>query len=305
MSGSNGQEGVGGWVAGFSGATVRYRHRLAVDRVTLGVREGQVYALLGRNGAGKSSLVRCLLGQQRLTAGRALLFGEDAWASRPRAMARVGVLPEESDLPPDLDADALVAWCQRVYRRWDGARVRQRLRRTGVPPRTPVNRLSRGQRTQLALTLALGHGPELLILDDPTLGLDAVARREVWDTLIGELADRGTTVFLATHDLAGVAGVADRVGVLVGGRLALDEEVDSLRLRLRRLVLPAGAPWQALAPMGILSRQEALGGIEVVVERFDDAFLTAVDGGPLEVKALTLEEIFVAVTTGQAGGGAP
>lgn len=137
---------MGDWVADFSRATVRYRCRLAVDGLTLGVSEGQVYALPGCNGAGKSSLVRCLLGQQRLTTGRALLFGEDAWASRPRAMARVGVVPEESDLPPDLDADALVAWCQRVYPRWDDARVRQRLRRTGVPPRTPVNRLSRGER---------------------------------------------------------------------------------------------------------------------------------------------------------------
>lgn len=104
MSGSNGQEGVEGWIAGFSGATVRYRRRLAVDRVTLGVPEGQVYALLGRNGAGKSSLMRCLLGQQRLTAGRSLLFGEDAWASRPRVrdvwspVAVGGVYPRANTL---------------------------------------------------------------------------------------------------------------------------------------------------------------------------------------------------------------
>lgn len=125
-----------------------------------------------------------------------------------------------------------------------------------------------------------------------------MARREVWDTLIGELADRGTTVFLATHDLAGVAEVADRVGILVEGRLVLDEEVDALRARLRRLVLSAGAHWQVLAPMGILSCQEALGGIEVVVERFDDALLAAVGERPLEVQALTLEEIIVELDTG-------
>ena len=211
--------------------TVRYGRRTALDGVTLRVARGSVYALLGRNGAGKSSLIRCLLGQQRPEGGRALLFGLDAWSHRAGAMARAGVVPEEPDAPPGMSARRIAAFCARLYPRWDGRAVEERLRRFEVPTDLPFGRLSKGQKGLVSLALALGHSPELLVLDDPTLGLDVVARRALFEELVGELADRDTTVFITTHDLAGVEGIADRVGFLREGRLVLDEEMESLKER--------------------------------------------------------------------------
>ena len=289
--------------AAFDGVTVRYGRTLAADRVTLEVAPGCVFALLGRNGAGKSSLVRCLLGQQRPAAGRAELFGEDAWTSRRRAMARVGVVPEEPDAPPEMTAGEVVEICARLTPGFDRADARERLARFGVPASVPAGRLSKGQKGQLGLALALAHRPELLVLDDPTLGLDVVARRSLYEELVGELADRGTTVFLTTHDLAGVEAIVQRVGVLVGGRLVIDEEIEGLKARFRRLRFAGGeltaGHADALAQLGALGTQRGAWGAEAVVARFDEPGFARLrerwGTAPPEESGMSLEEIFIAV----------
>jgi ABC-2 type transport system ATP-binding protein len=208
---------------------IRYGRTRVLEGVSLSVPQGCVYALLGRNGSGKSSLLRVLLGQRPPAAGTVRLLGEDPWRSRTRLMERVGVVPEEPDAPPEMTAAQLAAFCGRLYRRWDSESVAGRIRRFGVPADRPFERLSKGQKGALMLSLALGHSPELLILDDPTLGLDVVARDAVFREVIGELADHGSTVFVTTHDLHGIEGIADRVGILHEGRLALDGSLEALK----------------------------------------------------------------------------
>ncbi|MFY9825588.1 MAG: ABC transporter ATP-binding protein [Thermoanaerobaculia bacterium] len=299
------------------GLTVRYGERLALDGVSLAVAEGAVYALLGRNGAGKSSLVRCLLGEQRPAAGRASLLGLDVWTKRASILANVGVVPEDPDMPPAMTARQIARFCSRLYPTWDSAGVEARLKRFGVPGDVPFGRLSKGQKGQVALALALAGTPQLLVLDDPTLGLDAVARKAVFEELIGELADRGTTVLIATHDLAGAERIADRVAVLRQGKLVLDEDMETLKHRFRRLSFPALTPptpslpasppsagregalgkWQpqleALAPLAVASRGW---GIEAVVANYDEERWGCPGAEGPEVSTLTLEEIFIALT---------
>lgn len=280
--------------------TVSYGRRRAVDQVSLTVAEGAVYALLGRNGAGKSSIIRCLLGERKADSGRSLIFGLDTWKKRAKIMADVGVVPEEPNAPPAMNARQIARFCAKLYPRWDAASVDDRLRRFGVPAEVPFGQLSKGQKGQVALALALAPRPRLLILDDPTLGLDAVAKKAVFAELIGDLADRGTTVFLTTHELDAVEGIADRVGILAAGRLLLDEEMETLKRRFRRLRFPRAAQKPAalerLAPIAV----NAGGfGVETVVSNYEEGF----DGHGAEVTALSLEEIFVALV-GADGGGA-
>jgi len=298
-----------GAVAAFAGLTVRYGKITAVEGVSLTVRKGEVYALLGRNGSGKTSMIRCLLGQMKACAGSANLLGLDSWEGRGAAMRRVGVVPESPDMPPALTASEIVSFCSRLYPRWDGKGVTARLERFGVPAKVPFGRLSRGQKNQLALALALGPLPELLVLDDPTLGLDAVARKEFFEELVGDLADRGTTVFITTHDLHGIEGIASRVGILKTGRLLLDEEMETLKSRFRAvrwtgaaLVLSDLPSLAALSPLNI--RSDAWGG-ETVVRAFDEVALARLvqDLSPavVEVSSLSLEELFIALC-GEEGG---
>lgn len=292
-------------VASLDRLTVRYGKKVACAEVSLSVARGAVYGLLGRNGAGKSSLVRCLIGQQRPTAGRASLFGGDSWKTRARAMARVGVVPEEPDAPPALTAQQLSDFCRRVYPRWDSAAVAARLERFGVPAGLPFGSLSKGQKGEVMLALALGHAPELLVLDDPTLGLDVVARRALYDELIGELADRGTTVFVTTHDLAGFEGIATHVGILKEGRLVANEELETLKARFRRIRYANNATESRTAFGTELDAFEAVRvrvrgwGNEAVVSNFrEETFesFRAIDGVvDAEASALSLEEIFLAV----------
>jgi ABC-2 type transport system ATP-binding protein len=292
--------------------TVRYGRFTAVDRLSLEVPKGCVYALLGRNGSGKSSAVRCLLGQQKPAAGDARVFGLDSWRSRRRIMERTSVVPETPDVPPAATADALQRFMRRVTPRWSPAAYVSRLDGFGVPRRTPFRRLSKGQQRQLALALALAGSPELLVLDDPTLGLDAVARRSLFEELVGELADRGTTVLVTTHDLAGVEGIADRVGVLAGGSLLVDERLEALKLRWCRIrwapfgTLPAAAIEHALRHLEPHAFRP--GADHAVVRGFSEAGLGRFRGETkLEVTgvdSLSLEEIFIALCGADNGGGA-
>ncbi len=285
--------------------TVRYGRKTACDGVSLAVAPGAVYALLGRNGAGKSSLVRCALGSQKPDAGRARLFGEDAWRTRARAMARTGVVPEEPDAPPAMTARALFDFSARLYPSWDGEGSRARLERFGIPDGVPFGELSKGQKNMVMLTLALAARPELLVLDDPTLGLDPVARRALYDELVGDLADRETTVFLTTHDLSGIEGIATRAGILKDGRLVLDEEMETLKRRFRRIRYGNRAT-ESRTDFGTeLDAFEAVRvrvrgwGVDAVVSNYDDAAFErfrAIDGvEDASSAAMSLEEIFLAV----------
>jgi ABC-2 type transport system ATP-binding protein len=285
--------------------SVRYGPRVVLDAVSFSVPRGAVYALLGRNGAGKSSLFRCLLGQQRPDSGDARLFGLDTWRYRQILMERVGVVPEEPDAPAAMSACELSEFCRRIYPRWDADLVRTRLERFGVPLTTPFGRLSKGQKGEVQLALALGHSPDVLVLDDPTLGLDVVAKRALTEQLVGELADRGTTVFLTTHDLAGFEGIATRVGILKEGLLVVDEELEALKARFRRIryanrITETRTEFgNELDAFDAVRVQVRGWGIDAIVSNFDDgafARFRAMDGVEnASAEPLSLEEIFVAL----------
>jgi ABC-2 type transport system ATP-binding protein len=275
--------------------TVRYGKKTAADAVAFTVARGTVYALLGRNGAGKSSLVRCLLGLQRPTSGHAAMFGEDTWSRRTSLMNRVGVVSEEADAPPELSVAALARFSSRVYARWDNDVLESRLRAFSIPLTSKFGSLSKGQKKQVSLALALATAPDLLVLDDPTLGLDVVARKSLFDEVIAELADRGITVLLTTHDLAGVEALVDRVGVMKNGKLVLDEELEPLKARFRRIRFPAQPVALEQSALRTAFVRNWGAGAEAVVTNYDDVAFERLRSSNAEVSAMSLEELFIAV----------
>jgi ABC-2 type transport system ATP-binding protein len=291
--------------------TVRYGRRVAVDGVTLSVAPGSVYALLGRNGAGKSSLVRSILGQLRADRGRVEVFGEDAWKNRRQLMERVGVVPEEADAPPEMRVRDVAWFSSRLYSRWSQTAFDQRMARFGIGARSRFGELSKGQKKQVALALALATSPQLLVLDDPTLGLDVVARKSLFEEVIADLADRSITVLMTTHDLGGVEAIADRTGILIEGRLALDEAMETLKARFRRIHF-AGQP-MALAASSLAPSLDPRwlkpwgSGTEAVVSNYDDlSFERLREESSLpvaDVSPMSLEEIFIALA-GEGNGAA-
>jgi ABC-2 type transport system ATP-binding protein len=271
------------------GVSVRYRRVLAADNVTLAVPRGSVYALLGRNGAGKSSLVRCLLGEQKPQAGAIRMFGQDVWRNRAALMQRVGVVSEDADAPPEMTVASIERFCASLYASWDRGAAEQRLRRFGIAADARFGTLSKGEKKQVLLAMALAMSPDLLILDDPTLGLDVVARKSLFEEVIGELADRGITVFLTTHDLAGVEAIADRIAIMKKGQLVLEEEVDTLKARFRRIRVAS----RAVSFEGAAAVRSWGAGSEAIVSNYNEVAFASLNNA--EVSPMSLEEIFIAV----------
>ncbi|MEM6705423.1 MAG: ABC transporter ATP-binding protein [Acidobacteriota bacterium] len=266
---------------------VRYGRKVALDSVSFDVEEGSLFALLGRNGAGKSSLIKCLLGHLRAASGRIEVLGLDPWKRRAQLMRRVGVVPETPDLPLGMSVGAVGKFCDSLGD-FSLEQFRARLARHDLAENASIDELSRGQQTQVQLALALAGTPDLLVLDDPTLGLDAVARQEVFEELIDELSEREVSVLVTTHDLAGIESLATHVAFLREGQLMFTEEVERLKGRLRRVQLPKGE-----RPAGEVVRQRSTPlGEEWIVS-----------GGSSELgEPMTLEEIFVALAGAEDGG---
>jgi len=279
--------------------TIRYGKRTAVDDVTLDVAPGSVYALLGRNGAGKSSLVRALTGQLRPNRGNLEVLGNDVWSGRRSLMDRVGIVSEEPDAPPEMRVRDLAWFSSRLYSRWQQSSFNERLARFGIRQDARMSELSKGQKKQVTLALALAMSPEVVILDDPTLGLDVVARKALFEEVIAHMADFGITVLITTHDLAPVEAVADRVGILRDGKLVLDEEIDTLKSRFRRLRFASQPVALSTANLIAATVRQWGSGTEAVISNYDDlAFERFRDTAQLhavDVAPMSLEEIFIAV----------
>lgn len=298
-------------IATFKHVTMKYGSKVALNNVSFDIPRGAVYALLGRNGMGKSSAIKCMLGHQKPTHGEISVFGLDSWKHRTRILERVGVVPEEPDAPPDMTPLQLAKFCAELYPTWDGAGVEARFARFKISPKTRFKDLSKGQKAQVMMSLALGSQPELMVLDDPTLGLDVVARKEFFEELISELADRGITVLITTHDLAGIEPLADHIGILKDGRLAISDTVENLKARFRRIhcthqtSLAANGLSDALEPLQLIRTKRFGWGMEAIVAKFDSAVLERFYHSQLtlvpEVVPMTLEEIFAAVVETEEG----
>lgn len=195
------------------------------------VRQGQVIGLLGRNGAGKSTLMECLLGLREVDGGSVRLFGEDVAALSDTARARIGYVPQKSNLFEWMTPLQLLDYFKAMYPRWNGVKVAALLERWGFDAlllNKPIGRLSGGEQQRLSIIRALAHDPELLVLDEPVSALDPAGRRAFLAELVDGVIERGTTVVFSTHILTDLERVALDVAFLKEGRLALQGPLDEL-----------------------------------------------------------------------------
>jgi ABC-2 type transport system ATP-binding protein len=282
--------------------TKYYGRRKAVDNLNLRVTEGTVYGLLGRNGAGKSTTLKMLAGMVHPDCGRFELLGEDGAALSTRARGRIAYLAEGHPLYGWMTIGQAVAFTRAFYPEARETFVDEVLSHFGLSPRARISRLSRGQRAQVSLALALAPDPELLILDDPTLGLDADVRRDFVESMIQVIQRRGRTILFSSHFLGDVERVADRVGIMIDGVLRVDCPLDYFKSAVRRVVVDFGRQPPALPPCeGLLGERQIGTRRELVFVGFGALQRAALEGlepRHIEVMELNLEDAFIEYTRG-------
>lgn len=264
------------------------------------VARGQVIGLLGRNGAGKSTLLECLLGLRETDAGTVSVYGEAAGDLPDSVRARIGYVPQKSELFEWLTPDQLLAYFKALYPHWNDAKVESLLTRWGfdqLKRSKQIGKLSGGEQQRLSIIRALAHDPELLILDEPVSALDPVGRREFLRELIDSVIEQGTTVVFSTHILTDLERVALDVAFLKDGKIALQGPIDELLDSARRVVGPS-ALLDALPVDGELRRTRGPDGATHIVTRGANPALLALAAREpaLRLEPLSLEDLFVEVT---------
>ena len=212
-----------------TGVTRRFGAQTALDAVTLSLLRGGVYGLVGANGAGKTTLIKHILGLLRAECGSVRVFGRDPVADPVGVLSRIGYLSEDHDLPEWMSVDELMRYSRAFYPAWD-QRYAEELRRSfGLEPSARIKNLSKGQKARAGLLVALAHRPELLLLDEPSSGLDPVVRRDILEAIMRTIADEGRTVLFSSHLLDEVERVADHVTMINHGRIVISAPLDTIK----------------------------------------------------------------------------
>jgi ABC-2 type transport system ATP-binding protein len=260
--------------------TYRFGNIPALDGLSLRVQQGEAYGFLGRNGAGKTTTLRLLMGILRPHAGAIELLGQRVRRVPVSLKRRIGYVSQEPTFYPWMNAQQLGRFVGSFYPAWDAAEFTRLLRLLDVPPERRASELSGGTRSKLGLALALAPRPDLLLLDEPTAGLDPVARAEFNDQLMNLHRERGTTVFFSSHLVGEVEKLADRVGIVQAGRTCFEGSIAHLRDTVRRVT--EGEP---------PAEFERLRGD---IHRADPSQWEAAIAAGLSATHLSLEDIFLA-----------
>jgi len=281
--------------------TKHYGAFQAVRELSIRVPAGSITGFLGQNGAGKSSTLRMLLGMMRPTSGGGRVLGFDIADARQSVemRRRVAYVSEDKRLYDYMTVGQIIRFTRAFFPGWRSDLERRLLDEFRLPEDRPIRKLSKGMRTQTALLLALARGAELLILDEPTEGLDPVVTEKVLELVVGAAAE-GATVFFSSHQVAEVEQVADRVLLIDGGRLLLDASLDTIAEEFRRVrgvydepvsvdtLGLGGARVEAEGrTVSVLARRD----VDLVVERMRAGPAVAVDVLPLTLKEVVLETI--------------
>ena len=228
----------------------------AVRDLTMQVPEGSIFALVGPNGAGKTTTIKTLMNLLRPSAGRASVLGVDSRRIGPPVLERIGYVSENQELPDWMSPRDLMAYCAPFYPSWDATLANTLARSLSLPLDKPIKACSRGMRMKAALLVSLAYRPELLVMDEPFAGLDALVREEFVSGVLELTGRQPWTVFISSHDIDEVERLADWIGILNQGRLELAEPVISLLGRFRQIDVtvdgdahvPAGMPPAWIVP---------------------------------------------------------
>jgi len=237
-----------------AGLSRKFGQKMALNHVSLKIPRGRVFGLVGENGASKTTLIKHILGLLRAESGSVRVLGFDPVTDPVAVLSRIGYLSENRDLPPLMRVDELLRYTQAFYPKWDPTFAEVLRDQFGLEPAAKIKNLSRGENAKAGLLIALAFRPELLLLDEPSSGLDPMVRRDILEAIIRTIADEGRTVFFSSHLLEEVERVADDIAMMFAGEVVLTGTLDDIKDNHHRLILHFEST-QSAAPKipGVLS----------------------------------------------------
>ncbi len=277
-----------------------FRKVEALRGLNLRVPAGSIYGLLGRNGAGKTTAIKLLMGMLKADGGDARVFGLPA-ADRANGIEirkRIGFVAEEKELYPYMTVDQMIRFTRPFFPKWRKDLEQRYLKMFELPLNRRIPKLSKGMRSKLMLLLAISRGAELLILDEPMEGLDPAANEDVLRELVDLTASEGTTIFFSSHQIADVEQIADHVSIIECGISLIAEKLDDMKDRYQRIqvVFPEGIPANIQWVDGIEQILQKGRMVSILAGRNLDAILAqgrSFPGASVESFPLTLKEIFL------------
>lgn len=279
-----------------------YGKHLAVNDLTMNVPSGSVFAFLGRNGAGKTTTIRILLDLLDRTSGEARILGMDCVKDALEIKRRTGYVAEGQRMYDWMKIDEIIWFCKGFYPTWDDALAEELRNKLELPGWKKIGDMSRGMQAKLALLLAMAYRPELLILDEPTAGLDVVVRRDFLEGVIELIQEEGRTVFFSSHIVHEVERVADWVGIIDNGKLIHCMTLEDLKSSVKRLVLSFDTPPHSFSSIrDVVAIENGGRQAALVVKGFSDRTIAdarALKPSDVKVEDLSLEDILVALVGG-------
>ena len=270
----------------------------ALDDLDLSIKKGSIYGLVGINGSGKTTAIKHLAGIYRQDSGTVTIDDKPVY-DNAALKARVGYIPDELFFFAGYNLGMTRRFYRSMYKTWDNSRYDKLVNLMGLDEGRRLNRFSKGMQKQAAFVLALSMMPEVLILDEPIDGLDPIVRKNIFGEIIADVADRGTTVLISSHNLKEMDDICDAVGIIKGGRMVIERDLDDLKADVRKIQVAfqdGVAPLESDPELTILHR-ETRGSVELMVVRgSEDAVSAKIRAkSPLvyDHLPLTLEEIFI------------
>ena len=281
-------------VAAVTNLSRSFGPKKALNDVTLTVPRGCVFGLVGENGAGKSTLIKHLLGLWLAETGSVRVFGLDPVSEPTAVLGRIGYLSEQPDLPGWMRVTELLRYTEAFYPRWDRAYAGQLLKQFGLDVDARIKTLSKGQHARLGLIAAEAHRPDLLILDEPSSGLDPIVRRDILEAIIRTVTDEGRTVIFSSHLLDEVERVSDHVAMLHQGTLRLCAPLDDIKAQHRRILLRFAVAHAEPPKVPGAIRVDGAGREWTAICHAGPIHESALAGSIVEDCPASLDEIFVA-----------
>jgi len=268
-----------------------------LDDVSFDVQPGDIVGVLGKNGAGKTTLLELMLGFTPATTGSVQLFGHDSFRLPGPVKARVGFVPQQDELINQLSAADQIGVIASFYARWDDALIERLSKSWEVSLRERIKGMSVGQRQKLSILLALGHRPDLLILDEPVASLDPIARRKFLEEIVEVAADGNRSVVLSSHIVADIERLANKIWILKDRRLYWAGDFDTLKESIVRLHIHASQPLPEMfaIPNALSVQREGASATAIVrdwTDELTDDLCTRL-AAEIELEPLTLEDIFL------------